>query len=95
MKTIFIVAMICASSIVMAQVPQAFSYQGIAMNAEGLTIINNNIGIKISIGAFENDELFYSETHFATTSEIGLFNINIGEGEPQSGVFETINWGVR
>ena len=37
--------------------------------------------------------LVYEESHSATTSQIGLVNLSIGEGTVMSGSFSTIDWG--
>jgi hypothetical protein len=34
----------------------------------------------------------YKEKHQTTTNSIGLFNLGIGTGSPQTGSFSTINW---
>lgn len=36
----------------------------------------------------------YVETHNVTTSDLGVFNLNIGQGAPVSGSFAGINWGA-
>ncbi len=79
-----------------AQVPQAFSYQGVAKTADGAIIANSNLGLKISI--IEATETtapeIYCEIHQTQSNEIGLFTINIGQGAVVNGSFENINWGV-
>jgi len=81
---------------VLAQLPQAFSYQGIALDKEDLPVVNQALGFKISIledSAAGNS--VYSETHTAISSEIGLFNLQIGRGIVLDGLFGNINWGIK
>lgn len=76
------------------QAPQAFNYQAVARQASGSPITNGNIGVKLSVldgsatGAVE-----YSETHAATTNNMGLFNLAIGQGTAVVGAFANVNWG--
>jgi len=77
-----------------AQTPQAINYQAVARNASGAPISSASIGVKFSI--LEGSEVgnaVYSETHLATTNQLGLFTLSIGLGEPESGTFEDIDWG--
>lgn len=76
------------------QAPQAFNYQAVARQASGSPIANGSIGVKLSVldgsatGAVE-----YSETQAATTNNMGLFNLAIGQGTALVGTFANINWG--
>ena len=55
---------------------------------------NQSVGIKISIlEDVANGNVVYEESHSATTSQIGLVNLSIGEGTVMSGSFSTIDWG--
>lgn len=92
---LFTLSIFCITE-VLAQLPQAFSYQGIALDKEDLPVVNQALGFKISIledSAAGNS--VYSETHTATSSEIGLFNLQIGRGTVLEGLFGNINWGVK
>ncbi len=78
----------------MAQVPQSFKYQAVARNNDGTPIINSPIGLKLTIRAGSPDgTAVYSETFTPTSNGIGIFNVNIGEGNVQSGNFSDIDWG--
>jgi len=80
----------------LAQLPQAFSYQGIALDKEDQPVVNQALGFRMSIledNASGNS--VYSETHTATSSEIGLFNLQIGRGAVVEGLFGSINWGIK
>lgn len=89
--TIATILLIGISSAVFAQ--SSFNYQGIARNAAGVAIANQNLGIRISIlEGSAAGPVVYQETQTGTTNALGLFNLNIGEGTPVSGVFQDINW---
>lgn len=60
-------------------VPQEFTYQAIARNAEGQPIANQDIKVKISIlEGSPSGSPIYSETYATITNKFGLFILNIG-----------------
>lgn len=64
-----------------AQIPGAISYQGVATDANGTELTNQNISLQISIlKATANGPNEFVEVHSTTTDDYGLFNINIGTG---------------
>lgn len=78
----------------LAQAPQSFKYQGVARNAEGVAITNSPIGLQFSIIATNvNGSIIYSETFTINSNGNGVFNLNIGEGNVESGNFQIIDWG--
>ena len=84
------------SKFVFSQTPQGISYQAVAFDSSGSPIVNGNIGIKTTI--LDNSisgTIVYSEIFTKTTNAQGLFNLNIGEGTPDIGIFSAINWGVN
>ncbi len=59
--------------------PLNLNYQGIARNASGAPLANQNIGLRISI--LDNaDVAVFSESQTATTNAYGLYNLQIGDG---------------
>ncbi|HJW27894.1 MAG TPA: hypothetical protein VJ508_01460, partial [Saprospiraceae bacterium] len=78
-----------------AQTPQAFNYQGVARDAAGMPLINKLISLRIAI-LRESTPTFevYKEEHSVTTNKLGLFSIEVGNGNPVSGTFNTIDWGA-
>lgn len=77
-----------------AQAPQAINYQGIARNGAGQTLLNQSVGIRLSIlDSSSMGTAVYVETHHTITSNKGLFNLSIGAGTVVSGNFSSINWG--
>ena len=81
-------------SIIFAQPPQGINYQGVARNASGHPVLNQNINIRLSIlDSSATGQAVYIETHAVTTNNSGLFNLSIGAGNIVSGVFANIPWG--
>ena len=77
-----------------AQSPEMFNYQAVARNDQGETIVNQNVGIKISIRqGSPNGTVMYAEEHNATTNNNGLVSMMVGNGVSLSGSFTDINWG--
>lgn len=78
-----------------AQSPESFNYQAVARDNNGNPIINRTISIRISIlDDYHNGIIVYSETHFPTTNQFGLFTLEIGNGIVQIGYFSNIDWGT-
>ncbi len=75
------------------QAPSAFKYQAVARNTTNQPYINTNMRLRIGIVPSGGTPT-YVETHNVTTSDLGVFNLNIGQGAPVSGSFAGINWGA-
>lgn len=97
MKTItLILASILFCVISYSQSPQAFKYQAAIRNNSGDLLSNQNISLRISIRDITaNGTILYRETHSTITNSYGLANINIGDGTPVSGTFESIDWWIN
>ena len=95
MKKLFtFLASITLSVMLFAQAPQSFSYQTVIRDASWNALNNQSVGIKISIlEDAANGTVVYEETHSATTTQIGLVNLSVGDGVVMTGVFNTIDWG--
>lgn len=96
MRRIFTLFFTIATLTCFTQVPQGISYQAVAFNTGGTPVTNSAVGIKISI--LDNSTtgtVVYSETHIKTTNTHGLFNLNIGQGTPITGIFSNINWSTN
>lgn len=92
MKNLFliIILLICVQSY--SQAPQSFKYQATARNISGDLIINQNVGMQISIlQGSANGTVVYVETFSPNTNDFGLININIGTGNSSTD-FSTIDW---
>lgn len=78
---------------VQAQAPQQINYQGVARQANGSPIANQNISLRLSIRqTTANGAVLYSETHAITTNAFGLYTTTIGTGTVVSGLFANIDW---
>jgi hypothetical protein len=87
-----LIFLFCAFAAI-AQAPQKFNYQAVARNALGAVLPNQNVKIRASIldGSAQGTNQ-YSETHSATTNQLGLFNLAIGGGTVVSGNFSNVTW---
>ncbi|MGZ3941498.1 MAG: hypothetical protein ACXVOH_05040, partial [Bacteroidia bacterium] len=76
-----------------AQTPQGINYQGVARNASGIELVNQNIGLQISVlNGSSSGSAVYTETFNLTTDANGLFSLVIGGGTPTFGTFSAIDW---
>jgi hypothetical protein len=74
-------------------VPQAISYQAVALNATGQPIKNKAIALRLSILATTpTGTLDYQERQSSTTDNSGIISVSIGNGTVLSGSFSTIDW---
>jgi len=75
------------------QAPQAFKYQAVARDAVNQLYMNTNIRLRIGVLPSGGTPV-YVETHNITTSDLGVFSLNVGQGSPVSGSFASVNWGA-
>jgi hypothetical protein len=76
-----------------AQVPNQFSFQGVARNAEGKMVASKSISLKITIKSEKPEgPVVYQETHEVMTNAAGIFNISIGGGSVLNGTLAAIDW---
>jgi hypothetical protein len=74
-------------------VPQAISYQAVALNASGQPIKNQNIALRLSVLAGSpTGTLDYQERQSSITDNSGVISVQIGNGSVLSGTFASINW---
>ena len=96
MKKLYFLFLLFVSGAMMAQIPQGFSYQAMALNASGNPVASSPVKIRLSI--LENSAAgtaVYVETHNPTTNAQGLFTLVIGQGQATTGTFSGINWGTN
>ena len=75
---------------------QTFNYQAAARDTSGDVIINQNLGVEISIlQGNSTGTILYTETHSTTTNGFGLFDLPVGGGTIVSGNFSTIDWSTN
>ncbi len=90
--TIVLTLVISISSI--AQSPNSFKYQAVIRDNSGTPLVNQGIGVKLSIlSSSSSGTVEYSEEHTVTTSDYGVIALNVGEGSVLSGNFSNIDWG--
>ncbi|MBK7373712.1 MAG: hypothetical protein IPJ09_20190 [Saprospiraceae bacterium] len=93
--TCLVIILFAFSTVTYAQViPKGMTYQAVARDASGDIIANHQILIKVNLVSRDDRQKtnHYSEIHSVATNEIGLFNVVIGEGNPDSGQFGLIPW---
>ncbi len=83
--------MLLFSAMTYAQAPQGFKYQAVARNVSNQPYLNTPMRVRIGIVPSGGSAVFV-ETHNVTTSDLGIFNLNIGQGAPVSGNFAGIAW---
>tara|TARA_B110001452_G_scaffold1115_1_gene996 strand:- start:94 stop:894 length:801 start_codon:yes stop_codon:yes gene_type:complete len=82
------------TSIIIGQSPEKMTFQAVIRDASNALLVNQNIGMQISILQGSNTgSALYVETHSPTSNSNGLVNIEIGSGNIISGNFSSINWG--
>jgi hypothetical protein len=96
MRKIFtLVAGVLLTAGAFSQAPQKMSYQCVIRNASGTLVINQSVGVKISIlHGSPLGTVSYAETYSPNpqTNANGLLSIEIGGGIPVTGTFSAINW---
>ncbi len=81
------------SAMLFAQVAQGFNYQAALRNADGEVASNTSAALRMSIHQNTFDgTIVYQETHNTTTNQFGLVNLIIGEGMPDQGTFDAVQW---
>ena len=94
-KRFIFVALLLASISIWAQVPQKLSYQAVLRNANNELIVNQAVGLRISIiKDSATGTVVYQEVCMPnpSTNANGLVTIEIGGGTPVVGTFSAINW---
>ncbi len=89
------IAMLMFCGSVAAQPPQAFNYQGIARDGAGAPLAERNISLRLSIlQSTLPGSIVYQETHNLTTSKLGVFSVEVGNGSSQLGQLQDVDWGL-
>ncbi|MCB0811720.1 MAG: hypothetical protein KDB87_00875 [Flavobacteriales bacterium] len=73
----------------------SFNYQAVARDANGDPLVNQSISLRLTISY--GISFAYQETYAATTNELGLFSVKVGQGTTTGfgfwTVFDEISWG--
>jgi hypothetical protein len=81
------------TSIILGQSPEKMTFQAVVRDASNALLINQNIGMQISIvQGSANGNSIYTETHTPISNDNGLVNLEIGTGTIVSGMFGSIDW---
>jgi hypothetical protein len=76
-----------------AQAPEKMSYQAVIRNNSNQLVVNQQVGMYISIlQGSSNGSVVYAETQSPTSNANGLVTLEIGTGNVVSGDFAAINW---
>ena len=95
MKNLLLYILCSISSITLvAQIPNAFNYQAVARDAKGQILENKNISVRITIHRDHSGstKAIFTEEFKVSTSDLGVFNLQIGKGNPTLGRFSSIKW---
>ena len=92
-KIFTVLSAVLISASLWAQAPQSFSYQAVVRGVNNQLLVNQAIGMKVSIlQGSETGTAVYVETHTPTSNANGLVSISIGAGKGLSSNFTTIDW---
>jgi hypothetical protein len=85
---------LCLTTLMAQSVPQAFKYQSVIRDANGNTMVNKPVKIQFKLSQYTGANLVavYTETQAATTTKIGLINLNVGKGTVVLGNFSQPDW---
>jgi len=97
MKNLFMstVIFVLMTKVLLAQVPQSFTYQSVLRNNAGWVVKNKAVNLRISVvKTTVNGTAIYTEQHAAITTALGQINVFVGQGSSKTGTFTTIDWGA-
>src|SRR4051812_8115298 len=83
-----------STTLLFAQAPAKFNYQGIARNADGSPMAGRSINLRLSILEGNNGAAVYTETNTVVTNTFGLYTVAVGGGKSQLGAMNKIAWGT-
>ena len=90
-KIIFLSMLMLLPAMMVAQTPLGINYQGIARAGDGSPLINQNIGLRVSITAGPDGSTDYMEEHHVITNDFGLFTVIVGDGQ-SGGSLNDVDW---
>lgn len=78
-----------------AQAPGGFRFQAVARDADNDVMATDNIAVRVSLlRGGPSGAVGYAERHEVTTTDLGVFDLHIGNGTSLSGDINTIDWGT-
>ncbi|PKP22628.1 MAG: hypothetical protein CVU05_03080 [Bacteroidetes bacterium HGW-Bacteroidetes-21] len=92
-RIIFLMFFALVSVFTYAQAPESFSYQAVVRDASGVALINQPVGVQISLiqGALPGTPV-YVESYAISSNGLGMINLAIGTGLVQNGDIQNIDW---
>ena len=94
-KILLTITSLVVTLLTMAQSPNLMNYQGVARNAVGNVIPNQQIGIRLSVlNGSAAGPVVYQESRTVFTNAFGLFNVVVGSPGTlsQTGTIAGVNW---
>jgi hypothetical protein len=92
-KIILFALFFAICTLVHSQAPQKLSYQALIRDSNGTLILNQLIGIEVSIRkGTQAGPVVYVEAHSSQTNLNGLLSLELGTGNTSLGVFNAIDW---
>ena len=86
---------VCCIDHTLAQAPEQFNYQAVLRDMNNDVLMNQPVGIEISIIQGSSSGMpVYAESFSLTTNEFGLISLAVGSGNVQMGIFSDIDWGI-
>ncbi len=74
-------------------IPKGMKFQAVARDLDGAPMTDQTIYIKTAlVNNADRPIQYYAEIHEVTTNRYGLFDIVIGNGEPEAGSYGKIPW---
>ena len=75
-------------------IPNKFNYQTIVRDTSGHLVINQPVGMRLTLQRGPQMNNLYTETHQVTTNSSGLLTTTIGTGQPIQGSMDSIDWSL-
>lgn len=92
MKRLLVFTLFFFSLGLAAQGPQGMSYQGAVSNADGTSLANSSLALRLTIFNVENGQDVYAEEQVVQTDAYSTFEAIVGQGTPTFGIYEGIEW---
>ncbi|MEL7163715.1 MAG: hypothetical protein AAFN92_23350, partial [Bacteroidota bacterium] len=94
LRTLAMLYFFLAGAALIAQAPSGFRFQAVARDAMNDVMATENIAVRVSLlRGGPTGTVDYSERHEVTTTDLGVFDLHIGNGVGLSGDINTLNWG--
>ena len=75
-------------------IPNKFNYQTVVRDTSGHLVINQPVGMRLTLQRGPQMNNLYTETHQVTTNSSGLLTTTIGTGQPIQGSMDSIDWSL-